>query len=110
MLSLEDRRLIHDLMLVHKMYQNNVDLNFSDFFTISSSHRSAHHNINVTRYKTECCKYFFSRRVRAPWNAVPSEIINNSHNCFKNYITENISTLKRYETSVVRRLGITYIK
>ena len=104
--TIESRRYERDLIFCHKIYRESVDLNFSDFFTISKNRRLPHHAITVTAVKSsDAYRFCFARRVRPAWNSIPFDIICGSNNEVRTFLKQNTKTFIAHTTSVVRRLG-----
>jgi hypothetical protein len=111
LVSLESRRYEHDLLLCHKLYLKLVDLDFNNFFTISSNARLPAHAVPMSSYHSDNFRYSFVRRIRPAWNKIPHDIVTGSHSCFRNYIKDKIASnaYNNYLTSVVRRQGLTHV-
>ena len=75
--SLEERRLIFDMVMVYKIVNNLVDLNFEDYFRYNDSSTRGHNFKLVHQYsRVNCRKFFFANRVVTIWNNIPNDIVN----------------------------------
>ena len=94
--SLEERRIIFDLILVFKIILGLVDLDFETFFAFNTNATRGHNfKLKVQYSRKNYRKYFFSNRVVTIWNELPNEIVlKNSLNAFKKGI--NTLNLSRY--------------
>jgi len=77
---LELRRLKRDLLLVFKIINGLVKLNFDDFFTYAhtSSTRGHSKKLYPRRSKTNRGLGFFSLRIVNCWNALPETVVSSS--------------------------------
>ena len=75
--TLELRRLHNDLALVHSIVHGNTDLNFHDFFSRPKCALLRGHSQKLEHpaSRVNVRKHFFSRRVVAPWNALPEHVV-----------------------------------
>ena len=93
--SLELRRILFDLIYVYKLLFGTVDLNFDDFFALSSCSTTHGHNYKLfLRYsRLNIRKYFFSERIVTAWNNLECNIINFVSKCLYYHVTwENMCT------------------
>ena len=87
------RRFKRDLILMYKIYNKLIDINFEDFFAKSSSTYSTRGNsyrLQVPRYSGSTIRNnFFSNRVLIPWNELPDDLLNSSTlEIFKNKLNK----------------------
>jgi hypothetical protein len=75
--SLEYRRLFRDLVMVYKIRNGLVNLNFQDFFQLSTYQgtRSNSLKLFVKSCNTNVRQKFFSHRVVGPWNSLPADVV-----------------------------------
>lgn len=75
--SLEEMRLRSDLVLTFRMLKNKVNLNFSDFFSLSPETRTRGHSLKLFRPSShlDVVNHSFSYRVPPVWNSLPAEVI-----------------------------------
>ena len=96
LVSLEQRRLISDLLLCFKIVNNLIDLKFSDFFEFDPNNRTRGHNfkLRIPLCKNNIRQNFFSIRVVPVWNSLPGAMVNSqSLPLFKNMlINHNLSS------------------
>ena len=84
--SLASRRLKLDLSFAHKLYHKVFpDCNILTFSSSTRSHRNNAHLLKEASGLRERL-HFFSNRIVHTWNRIPEEIINGSHDKFKEYI------------------------
>ena len=74
--TLELRRLKFDLIMVYKICNDLVDLQFDDFFTLPnvSSTRNGIYSLFKTRARTSIRQHTFNLRVVNVWNALPINV------------------------------------
>ena len=73
--SLEERRIIIDLVFLYKLINGRLGISFDDFFTFGNSITRGHDfKLYINKYNIECRKYFFSNRVVHIWNQLPANI------------------------------------
>ena len=90
--TLELRRVRFDLLLLFKIYNEIVDINFNDHFERNIAMQN--YNLRGHNFKLEQSKYsgsthrnnFFYERVIPIWNALPKSVAESS--CIKNFKTE----------------------
>ena len=72
--SLEQRRLITDLITCFNIIHGHTSLTFSEFFTFSHNKSSRGHGLRleIPVAKSNSRKHFFSCRVINAWNSLPS--------------------------------------
>ena len=83
--TLETRRLRGDLIQVFKIMKGFDDLNYQDFFVVSTN-RSRGHTLKLfkARFNTNCGKFMFSNRLVDKWNRLSEDIIScNTVEAFK---------------------------
>ena len=75
--TLELRRLKADLILVYKIINGLVDLNFDDFFKLSSCTMTRGHSLRLVlpKVRLDVRKYFFSTRIVQLWNNLPETVV-----------------------------------
>jgi len=80
LLSLEDRRLLYDMVQTFKIIRGFDDVNFSTWFTLVGDNparitRQTSDPLNIVRpvVRNEIRRSFYSVRVVDPWNSLPSE-------------------------------------
>jgi hypothetical protein len=80
MKSLEERRIIKDQIMVFKIYNKLVDLEFDQFFELSNEHRTRGHCLKLFphRSRLDVRKHFFTNRVIAVWNQLPESVVSSS--------------------------------
>ena len=91
-LSLEDRRKMFDLVMVYKMLKGLVNVNFSEFFSVTKFSHTGGHKLWLVRShnRTNLRAHFFSQRVIPMWNELPECVVYSPNlTIFKN-------RLKRY--------------
>ena len=77
--TLEYRRCKYDVILVYKIIHGLIDLNFSDFFSFSSSPynlRRHSYSLKMSKFNTDVRKSFFSNRIIKLWNSLPDSVVN----------------------------------
>ena len=76
--SLKGRRIRGDLILVFKIYNKLVDLDYSDLFkaSIYDKTRGSEGKIYIQHCNTNTRKYSFTNRVAPLWNALPFALKN----------------------------------
>ena len=92
--SLELRRLRYDLLLTYKIVIGLTDEAANNMFTLTSSLHSViirgHANqLNPHNCRIDIRKYFFSKRVVAPWNNLPAT---NEHFCSLSFLKRPINS------------------
>ena len=75
--SLEERRLIRDIIMVYKIVNNLVNLKFDDFFEKSrlQNTRGNSCKLYVKRTRLELRRHSFCTRVVPVWNSLTDNII-----------------------------------
>jgi hypothetical protein len=74
--SLEIRRIVFDLVLVFKIVNNLIDIDFNDLFYFNVNATRGHRfKLNVAFSRINCRKYFYSNRVVPVWNNLPSYVL-----------------------------------
>ena len=90
--SLQTRRVKNDLVMLYKILNNIVDVDYSDYFELNNlgGHYLRRHSLYINRKvtpKTSCCQNFFTLRVIKHWNDLPdSTVTSPSLTIFKNEI------------------------
>ena len=87
--SLEERRLIFDLVLMFKIVHGDVDIDPNLLFSFNQNPTRGHDRRVCIQYsRLNCRKYFFVNRVAERWNSLDQSIINSKdHFEFKEKIT-----------------------
>ena len=76
LITLEERRIHSDLVLVYKIIHNLVDIPFEKYFVFSSSRTRGHpYKLSVPFSRVNCHKYHFFNRIVNMWNHVPEDIV-----------------------------------
>ena len=79
LLTLKQRRLFFDLVLVYKIVKNMSDILFEDYFLfIESPYNLRSHNLQIKskqHFKSLQCQNSFFERVTGKWNALPQDLI-----------------------------------
>jgi hypothetical protein len=74
--SLEYRRIAFDLYMTYSICNNQVDLNFHDFFIRNQGRTRGHSwKLLVPVVNSDTRKYFFAHRVVAIWNSLPEDVV-----------------------------------
>ena len=78
--SLQTRRTKNDLVMLYKIIYNIVDMDYSDYFEISTfgGHNLRRHSLYLNRKitpKSPCRQHFFTLRVIKHWNNLPDSTI-----------------------------------
>ena len=87
--SLEERRLIFDLVLMFKIVHGAVDIDPNLLFSFNHNPTRGHDKRVCIQYsRTNCRKYFFVNRVADRWNSLDQSIVNSKdHIEFREKIT-----------------------
>ena len=74
--TLETRRLRGDLIEVFKIMKSFDNVDYRDFFTLSTN-RSRGHSMKLfkIRFNTNCGKFIFSNRIIEEWNMLSEDVI-----------------------------------
>lgn len=73
--SLEERRIIFDLLYVFKIVHKMVDVLFENLFTFNRNNTRGHNfKLYMNHSRVNYRKYFFCNRVIPIWNELPSEV------------------------------------
>ena len=76
LLTLEERRIHADLILLYKIIHKLVDIPFDKYFTYSPSTTRGHpYKLFVPFSRVNCHKYHFFNRIVNIWNCVPEDIV-----------------------------------
>lgn len=77
LLSLRARRLRFQLITIFKIFKGFTDIKFSDFFDISSTHRTRGHNCHIiTKHSRHNYRlHFFTVSAISLWNKLSQEDI-----------------------------------
>ena len=93
--TLEIRRVKSDLILIYKIFNKLIDLNFNDFFTLDQTHlfynlRKHKLSIQIPKLcKTSVRNNFFNYRCTKIWNGLPEEVVTSvSLSIFKNKLNK----------------------
>ena len=108
--SLQSRRIKNDLILLYKILNSLVDMQFTDYFKFSnfSRHNLHRHNLHLVRTKpakNPCRQNFFSMRVIEYWNKLPTNTVTSpSLSIFKHRLkTINFSFWLRFSIFICLR-------
>lgn len=76
--TLETRRQVSSLTMVHRILNNNIAINPDSMFTMNSTNTRKQHHLSIRQQyaRTEVLKSSFRHAVVSQWNHLPSEIIN----------------------------------
>jgi len=76
--TLEHRRLISDLVFCYKVINDFVDIDLNINRVSNENYGFRGHNFKITKPLSRCDvkQYFFSSRVCAAWNALPTFVVN----------------------------------
>ena len=83
--SLELRRVKCDLILVYKLINKLLDVNDTNFFTLSEIHskytlrRNSLYLLKPKSFRTSIRENFFSNRIVNTWNKLPNYIVTSSN-------------------------------
>ena len=85
LITLEERRIYLDLILLFKIIHRLVELDTDKYFTFSSANTRGHNfKLVLNHSQINCHKYHFFNRVVKIWNDLPRDIVNiESVNNFK---------------------------
>ena len=93
--SLEERRVRGDMILMYRLVQGEMDLDYRKFFTDVNecgrwSLRREHpltlkSKIEESPYMPDVRRHFFTHRVLQPWNNLPEQVVS----------SENVDAFKR---------------
>ena len=73
--TLEERRIVFDLVFLFKLVTGRIGIAFDDFFSYGYCLTRGHqYKILVSKYRLDCRKYFFCNRVISAWNELPENI------------------------------------
>ena len=87
--SLKGRRIHGDLIETYKIFNNKVDVQVEDLFSLNTTNitRNPNGKIFTEHCRTNKRKYFFGKRITHLWNALPTNIkYAQSTNQFKNLL------------------------
>ena len=77
--KLDSRRLRNDLVLVYKMLNNLIDMNFNEFFSmINLTYNLRRHKFTIAKppvAKTNILRQYFKHRIVNVWNSLPAAIV-----------------------------------
>ena len=77
--TLKSRRTKFDLIMLYKIINKIVDVDFDKMFELSSlgGYALRRHSLHLNRVssQSECHKNFFSNRVIGDWNALPENVV-----------------------------------
>ena len=94
--SLQYRHLRGDLILLYRMYHNDLEINFTDYFTTSHVTFTRGHSCKLFKPHaiSRARANFFSVRIIDLWNNLPNFIIQaHSITVFKNLLDNHCSDL-----------------
>ena len=76
--SLEERRVINDLICLFKLYHNKINLNINEYFEFRNNTFTRGHSLKIFKpfSRTNSQKYFWANRVIDVWNNLPTDVIN----------------------------------
>ena len=76
LVTLEERRIFLDIILVYRMYHGLVDLDFHRYFSFNEMRTRGHSlKLNIARSRVNCHKYHFFNRIVKIWNSLPAKIV-----------------------------------
>ncbi|GMT28714.1 hypothetical protein PFISCL1PPCAC_20011, partial [Pristionchus fissidentatus] len=104
MSTLEQRRLIFDLLFLHKTIHNFYSLNSNLLFKISPLTRNLRntHKLRIALpFAVPKSHSTFATRTVQRWNALPGEIVNSSPNVFRSHIL-NLPSISFTSESLLR--------
>ena len=88
-ITLEERRIHLDLILLYKIVHNLIDIDFDSYFSYCTNQTRGHQfklNINSVS-RLNCHKFHFFNRIIKIWNALPDDIVmSNKVDEFKNKV------------------------
>ena len=103
--SLEERRIINDIIFIFKIIRHLVDLPFDKYFSFNRNNTRGHSlKLNLNHSRLDCRRYFFSNRCIDVWNnkLTENEVNITSLNSFKKAIDKiNFSSYCRGRAFVV---------
>ena len=74
--TLEERRIINDLIFLYKIIHHLVDIPFQSLFSWNERPTRGHNQKIIYQYsRTDIRKYFFANRVVPVWNNLPASIV-----------------------------------
>ena len=74
--SLEERRIMNDIIFLFKMLHNLVDLPFDNYFSFNTNATRGHSmKLNKNHSRIDCRKYFFCNRVIDIWNSLDERVV-----------------------------------
>jgi hypothetical protein len=75
--SLEESRIIKDLILTYKLVHNLLPANAHDFFIFATNSATRGNSLKIQHQFTnlDLRKYFFSNRVVPVWNSLPDNVV-----------------------------------
>ena len=85
--SLRHRRIRGDMIYLYRIMHNNLNIDSTQFFTLSTSTATRGHNYKLYKSHAKCQSRinFFANRTVNLWNSLPENIVNaDSVNSFKN--------------------------
>ena len=88
--SLEERRIVSDLIAFHKMVHGNIHINTNDFISFSSNNNRGHSlKVQTPDSRIDVRKYFFAVRSIDAWNSLPQILVEiTSSSLFKKKLNE----------------------
>ena len=94
--TLETRRLRGDMITVFKIFKGMLDVNPTEYFTVSRGNLRGHsHKLFKNRFVTDVGKFAFSNRVVFEWNLLTHDIVNcNTIDTFKNKLDRHLRCVR----------------
>ena len=88
LITLEERRIYLDLILLYKILHGLIDISFDNYFSVNRSRTRGHpFKLNIVVSRINCHKYHFFNRVIRIWNSLPSDIVTiEKFHTFKNRV------------------------
>ena len=72
--SLEERRIMYDLILLYKIINNLVDFDHTNLFSMNTNRTRGHsQKINIQHARLNCRKFFYINRTAPIWNNLSEE-------------------------------------
>ena len=94
--TLEERRIVQDLVFLLKIIRGQVDLNFEDFFQFSTTPTRGHrYQIVAKHFSKRAYQCFFTNRIVNLWNSLPDELFDLKIDSFRTNIADAIN-LRKY--------------
>jgi len=75
--SLEERRVVKDIVFLYKIVHKLVNVDFDRFFSFNVNNTRGHNlKLDVKFSRLDCRKHFYCNRVVGYWNNLDSDIVN----------------------------------